>query len=61
MFRSLFQQSEGPPPAGPDQIQLDLDSLSAQTQSNQQAIVLALQKLAEKQAAYQIHQSTNTI
>ncbi|CDQ91997.1 unnamed protein product [Oncorhynchus mykiss] len=42
-------------------IQLDLDSLSAQTQSNQQAIVLALQKLAEKQAAYQIHQSTNTI
>ncbi|CAB1335183.1 unnamed protein product [Coregonus sp. 'balchen'] len=36
----------------------DLDSLSAQTQSNQQAIVLVLQKLAEKQAAHQYTSSS---
>nr|XP_024002823.1 tubulin polyglutamylase TTLL5 [Salvelinus alpinus] len=45
------------PRSDPAGVFKDLDSLSAQTQFNQQAIVLALQK----QAAYQLHQSTNTI
>uniref|UniRef100_A0A8C8CPA1 Tubulin--tyrosine ligase-like protein 5 n=1 Tax=Oncorhynchus tshawytscha TaxID=74940 RepID=A0A8C8CPA1_ONCTS len=37
----------------------DLDSLPAQAQSNQQAIVSALQKLAEKQAARQYNSSSH--
>lgn len=47
------------PRPDPNGVFKDLDSLPARAQSNQQAIVSALHKLAEKQAARQYNSSSH--
>ncbi|XP_041703589.2 tubulin polyglutamylase TTLL5 isoform X1 [Coregonus clupeaformis] len=57
--QAIRRTASSRPRPDPNGVFKDLDSLPAQAQSNQQAIVSALQKLAEKQAARQYNSSSH--
>ncbi|XP_029586086.1 tubulin polyglutamylase TTLL5 isoform X2 [Salmo trutta] len=57
--QAIRRTASSRPRPDPNGVFKDLDSLPARAQSNQQAIVSALQKLAEKQAARQYNSSSH--